>query len=126
MGSTYHTFGLSDIQVQRVLVCFLKEVFNGNLKLIDQTGWEEFEVLRVSATARQNWGLDLCMQMLYAANRKIKEQNSNHDGSLYSNDEAALQECGSGHSSSSGRWSSGSQKGRNYISTRTAPLLTSP
>ena len=67
--------GLSDIQVQRVLICFLKEVFNGNLKLIDQRGWEEFEVLRVSANARQNWGLDLCMQMLYAANRKIKDQN---------------------------------------------------
>ena len=63
---------LSDIQVEKVLICFMREVFNSNLKLIDQGGWEKFEVLRVSAKARLKWGIDMCIQILNHANLKNK------------------------------------------------------
>ena len=65
---------LSDIQVEKVLICFMREVFNGNLKLIDQDGWEKFEVLRVSAKARLKWGIDMCIQILTNANLKNKNR----------------------------------------------------
>ena len=73
---------LTDNQVEKVLVCFLREVFRGNLKLIDQRGWDNFEVLRVSANARQRWGLDMCIQMLFTANRNIKDNQSHQQTSL--------------------------------------------
>ena len=65
---------LSDIQVEKVLICFMKEAINGNLKLIDQDGWEKFEVLRVSAKARLKWGIDMCIQILTNANLKNKNR----------------------------------------------------
>ena len=65
---------LSDIQVEKVLICFMREVFNSNLKLIDQDGWEKFEVLRVSAKARLKWGIDMCIQILNNANLKNKSR----------------------------------------------------
>ena len=63
---------LSEFEMKNVLNCFLKEVFNGDLKIIDQTGWDNFEVLRVSANARLRWGIDICIQMLQAANNNLK------------------------------------------------------
>ena len=63
---------LSDHQVEKVLICFLKEVFSGNLRSIDQKGWDNFEGLRVSANARLRWGMDMCVQMLQNANQNIK------------------------------------------------------
>ena len=71
---------LTDHQVEKVLVCFLREVYSGNLRLIDQRGWENFEVLRVSSKARQRWGLDMCMQLLYRANCNIKDKLALNDG----------------------------------------------
>ena len=65
---------LNDFQIEKVLLCFLKEVFSGDLKFIDQTGWENFEVLRVSANARLRWGIDICIQMLQAANLDLKNR----------------------------------------------------
>ena len=65
---------LNDIQMEKVLICFLREVVSGELKCIDQTGWESFEVLRVSANARLRWGIDICIQMLQAANLDVKNR----------------------------------------------------
>jgi hypothetical protein len=65
---------LNDVQMEKVLICFLREVFSGDLKFINQTGWDNFEVLRVSANARLRWGIDICIQMLQAANLNLKNR----------------------------------------------------
>ena len=70
---------LNDVQIEKVLICFLREVLRGDLKSIDQTGWENFEVLRVSAKARLKWGIDMCVQMLQAANTNMKIRKNSID-----------------------------------------------
>ena len=75
---------LTDIQVEKVLICFLREVFSGDLGQIDQKGWDNFELLRVSSKARLRFGTDICIQMLHKANDnskskfKDKEQHITH------------------------------------------------
>ena len=66
---------LTNIQVEKVLICFLREVFNGDLGQINQKGWDNFELLRVSPKARIRFGTDICIQMLHKANNNLK---SNH------------------------------------------------
>ena len=65
---------LTDIQVEKVLICFMRETFNNDLKLINQSGWEKFEVLRISARARLKWGIDMCIQILNNANLRNKNR----------------------------------------------------
>ena len=70
---------LTNIQVEKVLICFLREVFNGDLGQIDQKGWDNFELLRVSPKARIRFGTDICIQMLHKANDNLKSKVKEKD-----------------------------------------------
>ena len=68
-----------NIQVEKVLICFLREVFSGDLGQIDQKGWDNFELLRVSPKARIRFGTDICIQMLHKANDNLKSKVKEKD-----------------------------------------------
>ena len=70
---------LTNIQVEKVLICFLREVFSGDLGQIDQKGWDNFELLRVSPKARIRFGTDICIQMLHKANDNLKSKVKEKD-----------------------------------------------
>ena len=70
---------LTNIQVEKVLICFLREVFSGDLGQIDQKGWDNFELLRVSPKARIRFGTDICIQMLHKANDNLKSKFKEKD-----------------------------------------------
>ena len=84
---------LTNIQVEKVLICFLREVFNGDLGLINQKGWDNFELLRVSPKARIRFGTDICIQMLHKANNNLKSKHKEKEPDI----------THSRHSPSSGR-----------------------